>query len=56
VTVILISRSWFEKIGWNEDYWLYFEDVDLCKVADCGGKVAVTEKQPFSINMAAHLD
>jgi hypothetical protein len=26
------------------------------KVADCGGKVAVTEKQQFSINMAAHLD
>jgi GT2 family glycosyltransferase len=44
--VILMSRSWFEKInGWNEDYWLYFEDVDLCKkVADCGGKVAVTRK------------
>jgi hypothetical protein len=30
--------------GWNEDYWLYFEDVDLAKV-DCGGKVAVTEKK-----------
>ncbi|WP_035673432.1 glycosyltransferase family 2 protein [Flavobacterium sp. 83] len=44
--VIFISREWFIKIkGWNEDYWLYFEDVDLCKkVFDTGGKVAVTRK------------
>lgn len=44
--VVFISRNWFDKIkGWNEDYWLYFEDVDLCKkVADLGGKVAVTRK------------
>ncbi|OXA97290.1 glycosyltransferase family 2 protein [Flavobacterium hercynium] len=44
--VIFISRKWFDKIkGWNEDYWLYFEDVDLCKkVFDNDGKVAVTRK------------
>jgi GT2 family glycosyltransferase len=44
--VVFISRNWFDKIkGWNEDYWLYFEDVDLCKkVFDSGGKVAVTRK------------
>lgn len=44
--VIFISRDWFHKIkGWNEDYWLYFEDVDLCKkTSDSGGKVAVTRK------------
>jgi GT2 family glycosyltransferase len=44
--VVFISRNWFDKIkGWNEDYWLYFEDVDLCKkVSDLGGKVAVTTK------------
>jgi GT2 family glycosyltransferase len=44
--VVFISRNWFDKIkGWNEDYWLYFEDVDLCKkVSDLGGKVAVTRK------------
>ena len=44
--VIFISRNWFDKIkGWNDDYWLYFEDVDLCKkVADSGGKVAITRK------------
>lgn len=41
--VILISKSWFEKVqGWNEDFWMYMEDVDLCKrVFDKGGKVAV---------------
>ena len=44
--VVFISRNWFDKIkSWNEDYWLYFEDVDLCKkVSDLGGKVAVTRK------------
>lgn len=44
--VIFISRKWFNKIkGWNEDYWLYFEDVDLCKkIFDNEGKVAVTRK------------
>jgi hypothetical protein len=45
--VILISRSFSVcKIGWNEDYWLYFEDVDLAKLID-GGKVAVTEKKRY---------
>lgn len=44
--LIFISKGWFNKInGWNEDYWLYFEDVDLCKkVVQNGGKVAVTRK------------
>lgn len=31
-SVVFISRKWFQKInGWNEDYWMYFEDVDVCK-------------------------
>ncbi|RTY82962.1 glycosyltransferase [Flavobacterium sp. LS1P28] len=44
--VIFISREWFNKIqGWNEDFWLYFEDVALCKkISDTDGKVAVTRK------------
>ena len=44
--VVCISKGWFAKInGWNEDYWLYFEDVDLCKkITAVGGKVAVTRK------------
>ena len=43
--VIFISRSWFDKIkGWSEDYWLYFEDVAICKkVTELGGKIAVTQ-------------
>lgn len=42
--IIYISKDWFEKVnGWNEDYWLYFEDVDICKkVAQNNGKIAVT--------------
>lgn len=44
--VIFMSRDWFERVnGWNEDYWLYFEDVDLCKkVSSLGGKVAVNTR------------
>ena len=43
--VVLISINWFDKIqGWNEDYWMYFEDVDLSKkVADLGGEIALLE-------------
>lgn len=42
-STIFISRKWFDKINhWNEDYWMYFEDVDLCKrVQDLGGKVVL---------------
>jgi GT2 family glycosyltransferase len=43
-TAIFISSHWFEKVnGWNEDYWLYFEDVDICKrILQKNGKIAVT--------------
>ena len=42
-SVVFMSRTWFQKIqGWNEDYWMYFEDVDLSKkVRDAGGEVAL---------------
>ncbi|MEY4462428.1 MAG: hypothetical protein RLY98_968 [Bacteroidota bacterium] len=42
--VIFMSRTWYEKVkGWTEKYWLYFEDVDLCKkVNQLGGKIALT--------------
>lgn len=42
-SLILISRDQFDNVkGWDEDYWLYFEDTDLCKkVKDNGGKVAM---------------
>lgn len=41
--VVFISKEILKKInGWNEDYWLYFEDVDLCKkVVNAGYKVGL---------------
>ena len=44
--VVLISKSWFEKVnGWNEDYWMYMEDVDLCKrVSEKQGTIAVLKE------------
>lgn len=38
-SVVMISREWFEKVGgWNTDYWMYSEDVELSKkVKDAGG-------------------
>lgn len=42
-SVVLISKQQFKQLGgWNDDYWLYYEDVDLCKRAfDVGGRVAL---------------
>lgn len=42
--IIFISRDWFTQVnGWNEDYWLYFEDVEICrKISQKNGKIAVT--------------
>ena len=42
-SVVFMSRAWFERVaGWNEDFWMYFEDVDMSKkVRDAGGKVAL---------------
>ncbi len=44
--VVLLSKKWFDKVsGWNEDFWMYMEDVDLCKrITDANGKVAVYKK------------
>ncbi|PQJ73526.1 glycosyltransferase family 2 protein [Polaribacter butkevichii] len=41
--VVFISKFWFDKInGWNEDFWMYFEDVDLSKkVTDLGGEICL---------------
>jgi GT2 family glycosyltransferase len=31
-SLILISKTSFNELGgWNQDYWMYFEDMDLCK-------------------------
>jgi len=42
-SVVFISKEWLYQIGgWNEDYWMYFEDMDLSKkVIEANGKVAL---------------
>jgi GT2 family glycosyltransferase len=42
-SAVMISRERFEKLnGWSEDFWMYFEDADLCKRAGKqGGHVAL---------------
>ena len=45
-SVVFTDRSWFDKVsGWNEDFWLYLEDVDFCKrISEQGGKIAISRK------------
>ena len=42
-SVVLISKQDFVALGgWDESYWLYYEDVDLClRVVKLGGKVGL---------------
>ncbi len=42
-SVVMISREWFDRVGgWNTDYWMYSEDVELSKkVKDAGGLLAL---------------
>jgi GT2 family glycosyltransferase len=42
-SVMLISRKNFDRLGgWSEDFWMYYEDADLCKrVETSGGKVVL---------------
>jgi len=42
-SVILIRRIDFETAGgFDSDYWMYYEDVDLCRrITDMGGRVAL---------------
>jgi GT2 family glycosyltransferase len=44
-SVVLIERDNFDKLGgWDDDFWMYFEDADLCrKVWGSGGKVALIQ-------------
>jgi GT2 family glycosyltransferase len=41
-SVMMIRRETFQMIrGFDEDFWMYYEDVDICRrVHDAGGKVA----------------
>lgn len=38
---MVVSKSWFDKVnGFDEDFFLFYEDADLCKrVSDSGGKI-----------------
>ena len=42
-SVMLMSRRWFQKLkGWNENYWMYYEDIDLChRVTINGGVISL---------------
>ena len=42
-SVVFMSKEWLEQVdGWNEDYWMYYEDMDLCKrVQYANGKIAL---------------
>ncbi len=42
-SLLFISREQFDFVGgWNEDYWMYFEDVDLCKkIKEIGKEIVV---------------
>jgi GT2 family glycosyltransferase len=44
-SVVFISKEWLDQIGgWNEDYWMYYEDMDLSKrIHDANGKVALLQ-------------
>lgn len=45
-SAIFISKENFTLIGkWNEDYWMYFEDVDLCKKAQIKNLPCVITKE-----------
>jgi GT2 family glycosyltransferase len=41
-SVMMIQKEIFEKLGgFDEDFWMYYEDVDICRRArDLGGEVA----------------
>jgi hypothetical protein len=41
-SVMLIRKETFQKLGgFDEDFWMYFEDVDLCRrIRNANGKVA----------------
>ena len=48
-SVMMMSKTSFNRIGkWNERFWMYFEDVDLCRrAADLGGAILMLKN--FSI-------
>jgi GT2 family glycosyltransferase len=51
-SVVLMSRKNFDLLsGWCEDFWMYYEDADLCKrVWVSGGQVALVKTIQFIHN------
>ena len=44
-SVVMINKLSFKNLsGWDEDFWMYFEDVDLCYRARCNGGEVVKLK------------
>ncbi|MEK7720185.1 MAG: hypothetical protein AAB347_11370, partial [Bacteroidota bacterium] len=44
-SVLMIKRDGFLQLGkWDEDFWMYFEDVDLCRRANLKGGEVVSLK------------
>ncbi|HEX7015069.1 MAG TPA: glycosyltransferase family 2 protein [Cyclobacteriaceae bacterium] len=43
-SVMLMHRNWYRHLQWDEDYWMYFEDMDICRrVRKQGGQVALLQ-------------
>lgn len=41
-SVMLMHRNWYNSLGWNEDFWMYYEDMDICKRArEQGASIAL---------------
>lgn len=50
-SLVLISQKDFSELGgWDEDYWLYSEDVDLCKRASDNGGIVALQCDPSIIH------
>jgi len=45
-SVVFISRNWFDKVGgWNDAFWMYYEDADLSKrLSEKGAKIAMLQQ------------
>jgi hypothetical protein len=51
-SVVMMSREQYEALdGWCEDFWMYYEDADLCKRAwEAGGQVALIQNLKVTHN------
>ena len=49
-SLLILSREDFERLGgWSEDFWMYAEDIDLCRrAADLGMARALTPSAQFT--------